>query len=121
MRQIKCFNHLIQCIKNKLYHKMQREKHYNLHKITYSIVAIFVFRMNKILRDEFSIVRERYFSVQDGFIFSYFIFMSLDIFYLERTKYITRCSVKSSTIYKIKLILIVYFLSKKSKFRATNF
>jgi hypothetical protein len=37
------------------------------------------------------------------------------------TKYTTRCAVKSSTIYKIKLILIVYLLfSKEAKFCETT-
>ncbi len=36
------------------------------------------------------------------------------------TKYTTRCAMKSSTIYKVKLILIVYFLfSKEAKFCET--
>lgn len=77
---------------------MKREKLYNLHKIGYFIVAFFVFKMNKILSNLFSIVRKRYFLVEDEFIFSYFIFLSPDIFYLKKTKYITRCSVKSSII-----------------------
>src|SRR5690348_5108154 len=100
---------------------MQREKLYNLHTTAYFIVAFSVFKMKKILSNQFSVVRKRYFLIEDEFIFSYFIFLSPDIFYLKKTKYITRCSVKSSTIYKIKLILIMYFLSKKPKFRATNF
>jgi hypothetical protein len=31
---------------------MQREKLYNLHKTTYFIVAPFVFKMDKVLRDQ---------------------------------------------------------------------
>jgi hypothetical protein len=100
---------------------MQREKLYNLHKTAYFIVALFVFKMNKILSDQISTVRKRHFLVQDEFIFSYFIFLSPDILHLKKTKCITRCSVKSSTILKVKLILIVYFLSKKTKFYAINF
>ena len=95
---------------------MQRENLYNLQKTAYFIIALFVFKMNKILRDQFLTMWKRYFLVQDKFIFSYWIFLSSDIFYLRKTKYITRYSVQSSTIYKVKLTLIVYFLfSKKNK------
>ena len=31
---------------------MQREKLYNLHKATYFIIALFVFKMDKVLRDQ---------------------------------------------------------------------
>jgi hypothetical protein len=56
------------------------------------------------------------FLIQDEFIFSHFIVLSPNIFYLKKTKYITRCNVKSSIISKVKLILIVHFLfSKKRK------
>jgi hypothetical protein len=61
VRQIKCFNHLICLLRNKIYHKMQHKKLYNLHKIAYFIVALLVFKMNKILSDQFSSVRKRYF------------------------------------------------------------
>ena len=63
---------------------MQREKLYNLRKTAYFIVAFVVFKMNKILSNQFSIVRKRYFLVEDEFIFSYFIFLSPDIFYLKK-------------------------------------
>ena len=89
---------------------MQREKLYNLHKTVCFIVALFVFKMKKILNDQFSTVRKRYLLVQDEFFFSYFNFLSPDIFCLQKTKYITRCSVESSTTFKVKFILIVYFL-----------
>jgi hypothetical protein len=46
------FHHLIRFIKNRIYHKMQREKLYNLHKTAYFIVALFVFKMGKILSDQ---------------------------------------------------------------------
>ena len=47
-----------------------------------------------------------------------FIFSQLD----KKTKYTTRCSVKSSTIYAVKRILNMQFLvSKKAKLYAINF
>jgi len=46
-------------------------------------------------------------------LWSLLLWMSL---YSKEIKYTTRCSVKSSTIYKLKFIVIVYFLfSKKSQ------
>jgi hypothetical protein len=42
--------------------------------------------------------------------------------FIKKTKYTTRCSVQSSTIYKVKLFLIVYFLfSNKAQFSANIF
>ncbi len=47
-----------------------------------------------------------------------FIFPPLD----KKTKYTTRCSVKSSTIYTVKRILIIQLLvSKKAKLYSINF
>jgi hypothetical protein len=102
-------------LKNKIHHKMQREKLYNLHQTTCFIVVLFVFKMKKILSDQFSTVRKRCLLVQDKFIFSYFKFLSPDIFCLQKTKYITRCSVETSTTFKVKLILIVYFLPTEKR------
>jgi len=42
--------------------------------------------------------------------------------FIKKTKYTARCSVQSSTIYKVKFILMVYFLfSNKAKFSANAF
>ncbi len=63
------------------------------------------------------------FLVHDEFIF--FLMSSfhyLICFIKKKTKYTTRCSVKSSTIYKKRLILQLHFLfSKSTKFCAANF
>jgi hypothetical protein len=58
---------------------MQREKLYNLHKTPYFIFAFFVFKVNKLLSDQSSTVRKRYFLVQDEF-----IFFSPDVFYFKK-------------------------------------
>ena len=42
------------CYKNKIYHKMQREKLYNLYRTAYLIVALFVFKIGKALSDQIS-------------------------------------------------------------------
>jgi len=54
---------------------MQRNKLYNLHKTTYFMVALFLFKWKKTLSDQISTVRKWYcFLLQDKFVFSYFIF-----------------------------------------------
>ena len=63
---------------------MQREKLYNLYRTVYFIVALLAFIMSKILNDQFSTVRKRYCVVQDEFIFSHFIVLSPNIFYLKK-------------------------------------
>jgi hypothetical protein len=82
---------------------MQREKLYNLHRAASFTIVLFAFKIDKILSDQILTLRKRYFLVKDDFVFSYFIFLLPDIFYLK--KYITRCSLKSSTIYIGRLVL----------------
>ncbi len=94
---------------------MQREKLYNLLRTAFFIVAIFAFKMVKILSDQISTVRKRYlFWHKMNQFFSYFIFLSPDILHLKTTKYTIRCSVKSSIIYTRLLVLQLYFSFSKS-------
>ena len=50
--------HHFALLKNKIYQKIQYEKLYNLHKTAYFIVALFVFKMDKILSDQISTARK---------------------------------------------------------------
>jgi hypothetical protein len=57
------------------------------------------------------------FSIYNEFIFIISLFHHLICFIERKTKYTTRCSVKSSTIYTVKLIVIVF---RKRKFYVAN-
>ena len=66
--------------------------------------------------------RQHFFEFSFTAHFSSSIIVDLNVNLFNKTKYTIRCSVKSSTIYKLKFILIVHFLfSKKVKLCATNF
>lgn len=95
-------------------HNMQREKLYNFQRTVYIICAACVFKSSKILSTRFSTVTK--FCTNEDFLFSYFIFLSINMLSQKKTEYVERCSVKSSTIQKEQVILIMYFLfSKRSK------
>jgi hypothetical protein len=96
---------------------MQREKLYNLHTTTNFTVVIFLFKSDKILSHQISMLQKRYlFSQTRNVFFSYFIFFLPDMFYLKKTKYTTRCSVKSSTIYiRTAYFTVAPFVSKIDK------
>jgi hypothetical protein len=67
---------------NKIHQKMQREKLYNLDKTAYFIVAVFVFKMNKIFeRSNFDRAKMIFFFEQNEFVFSYLILLLPDMFY----------------------------------------
>ena len=101
-------------LKNEIYQKMQREKLHNLHKTATFTVALFVLKIDKILNDQISTLQKlRFFLYRTNASFSY---LSSNMFYLEKTKYTTRCSVKNSTICKERFIwYIQLLLLRKSK------
>ena len=84
---------------------------------------IFRFEKNaKLCAINFRYCEKNHFFTRTRIAFSYFIFLSLNMYSLKETKYTGRCSLKSSTIYKEKLILFVYFLClKNSKICAIGF
>ncbi len=94
---------------------MQREKLYNTQSKAYFGCVIFVFKKKQnCVRTIFAAVKGSFF-LHEGAI----PFFLISSFYhlIGFTKYTTRCTMKSSTIYTVKLILIVYFLfSKEAKF-----
>ena len=95
---------------------MQREKLYNLHKAACFIVALFAFKIDKILSDQISTGRKRHFLVQDEFIFSHVILLSPDIFYLKKNKiYQEMQRQKPYNLYKIAYFSCILLVSKKSK------
>jgi hypothetical protein len=54
------FNNLMYSIKkNKIYHKMQREKFYNLQKTIYFMLSLFVFKIDAILSDQISTQKKK--------------------------------------------------------------
>ena len=62
-----------------MYHKMQREKLYNLQRTAYFNCLFFLFKKSKILYDQFSTLRKnRVFRHKTRILFSYFIFSSLN-------------------------------------------
>ena len=63
---------------------MPREKLYNVHKTTYFIAALFVFKTDKILSVKFRLCKNTTFLIQYEFVYSYFIYLPLDIFYLKK-------------------------------------
>ncbi len=102
-------------LKNNIYHKMQREKLYNPHSKPYFNWIMFVFKGNKTLRIQFSRLRNDHLFLHECEI-SFFLFhlFIVNMISQEKTKYTTRCSVKRSTIYIIKLIPIMYKLRRKT-------
>ena len=99
---------------------MQREKLYKLQRTVYFIYAHFVFK----IRAKFSATNFRccekivFFYTSKYCFFLLSSFLSPNMFSYKKTKYTTRCSVKSSTIYTVKLIVIVF---KKSKILCDQF
>ena len=63
--------------KNKMQHSMQREKLYNFQRTVYIICAACVFKSSKILSTRFSTVTK--FCTNEDFLFSYFIFLSINM------------------------------------------
>jgi hypothetical protein len=99
---------------------MQREKLHNLHRTAYFTVALIYFenRQNS-SRSNFDVVKKVFFSYTTNAFFSY---LSPEMFYLKKTKCITRCSVKNSTICKERFILYIQlFLLRKSKILSDQF
>ncbi len=48
---ISFLHYLVRCFKkDKIYHKMQHEKKYNIQRTNYSLVALLVVKMNKVLK-----------------------------------------------------------------------
>ncbi len=97
---------------------MQREKLYNLHKTTYFIVALFFSEWTKFWRSNFYHEKKITFLIHNESIFCYFIVSSRKCFIRRKIKYTTRCSVKSSTIFTVKVIVIVF---KKRKILCDQF
>ena len=81
---------------------------------------LFILKIDKILKDRNSMLQKKvFYSYAMNVIFSY---LSPDTFYLKRTKYTSRCSVKNSTIYKEQFILYMQFLFlRKSKIEREKF
>ncbi len=93
---------------------MQHGKLYSLHTATYFITALTVFKIDNILSSQIGTTRKKScFHTQR--IIS--LFHHLICFIERKTKYTTKCSVKSSTIYTVKLIVIVF---RKRKFYVAN-
>ncbi len=107
------FNSSIIVALNKINHKMQFDKLYNLQTEVYFNCILFVLKTSKTLRGQFLLLWKDHFFRRTRISFSYFIFLSPDIFSLKKAKYTTRYSVKKSTIYKIKFIVFLYFLCSK--------
>jgi len=98
---------------------MQREKLYSLQNKLYFNCILCVFNRSKTLCDHFSLLRKNHFFLYKRRKFFFLLqLLSSNTYYLK-TKYTKRYSVKSSTIYKKPLILIVCFLF--SKFCVINF
>ncbi len=60
-------------LENKMYQKVQHEKLYNLHWIANFTVIIFLFKIEKILSDQISTLRKRYFFLVNNEFF-FFLF-----------------------------------------------
>jgi hypothetical protein len=60
---------------------MQREKLYNLQRTAYLTAALFVFKIDKTLRDQILTLRRRdIVLVENEFVFPYLTFLLLDMF-----------------------------------------
>ncbi len=105
-------------LKKIIHQKMQREKLCNPQRKAYFGCVIFAFKKSKIVSDQFLPLWKDHFFLHEGAI----PFFLISFFYhlIGFTKYTKRCAMKSSTIYKVKLNLIVYFFfSKEAKFCET--
>ena len=99
--------------KNKTCYKMQREKLYNLQTKVHFNCILLILKKTKTLCDRFVPLWKNHFFTHTRIPFSYFIFLSRNMLSLKKTKYTTRCSVKSSTVYKEQFISFLYFLCSK--------
>jgi len=83
------FNHLIRFIKKKIYHKMQREKLYNLHRTANFAVVLFVVKIDKILINQILTLRKRYFFGKRRKIrfFLFRLFIIIELFTLHLVVY----------------------------------
>jgi hypothetical protein len=104
----------------KIYHKMQREKFYNLRKTAYFIVALFVLITSKILSDQFSTLQKRYFfGTRWIHFFSFHLFITWYFLFKKNKMHQKMQREKPYKLYKM-LILSAYFLfPKKVKFYPT--
>ena len=88
---------------------MQRGKLYNLHKIAYFIVALFVFKMDKILSDQISIVRK----------WDFFLY-KMNSFSLISSYYHLICFVKKNKIQREKHYNLQRAIKKRWNEKKTN-
>jgi hypothetical protein len=93
--------------------KMQREKLYKMHIKLYYKCIIFVFKINKILSDEFYIIRIRSTFIESRIYCFLSTFLLPNIIEQKKTDYTTRHNVKSSIIYNEQFILYVNLLLSK--------
>jgi hypothetical protein len=85
-----------------------------MYKLKVILIVYFLFsKKSKSVGLIVAIVKKSLLSTQTRIHFSYLMFLSPNMFSLKKTKYTTRCSVKSSTVYKGQFILFVYFLCSK--------
>jgi hypothetical protein len=115
---IAVFKSLLILLRIKIYYKMQREKLYNLHTTTYFIAALFFQNRQNFEQSDCYHAKKIMFSMHSEFIFIISLFHHLIFFIKRKTKYTTRCSVKSSTIQTVKLIVIVF---RKGKILCSQF
>jgi hypothetical protein len=85
-----------------------------IYKLKVILIVYFLFwKKSKSVGLIFVIVKKSLLFTQTRIHFSYPMFLSPNMLSLKKTKYTTRCSVKSSTVYKGQFILFVYFLCSK--------
>ena len=102
-----------------MYKKMQRGRLCNLHKTAFFELHFLCSKSSKLRAIKFRPCENDIFF---GTRWVYFIFWSLHIFYLKKTKYITRCSVKSSIIYTGPIFCSCTFrFQNRQKFWVTRF
>ena len=94
-----------------------------IYKLKFILIVYFLFsKKSKTLCNQFLLLWKTRFFTRTRIPFSYFTFASPNMSSLKKTKYTTRCSVKSSTVYKEQFILFVYFyVQKNSKFCEISF
>ena len=105
-------------LKGRIYHTMQREKLYNLHTTTYSVVVLFVSRVDRIWRANLHHAEKITFLTYGNPNFCDLIVLSRKQVIKREIQHSTRCSVKSSTIFTATLIVIVF---KKRKILCDQF
>ena len=89
--------------KTKIYRKIQREKLYNLERSSCFTVTLFSLQNEQNSeRPNLDVAKTEPFLLKVVFIFAHAIFLLLDMI-IRKAKYPTRCSMKSSTIYKEQL------------------